>query len=125
MKLISQIFFLFLLTILNCYSSENINFNEWKKNNEKNSQQVNGKKIEKKKKKSNYSERKKIKNRLAWIKKRTSQIETIISDCEKMLIDPNNKSDHELLNKNLEKINTVESEYLKLLEENETLESRL
>ena len=31
MKLISQIFFLFLLTILNCYSSENINFNEWKK----------------------------------------------------------------------------------------------
>ena len=32
MKLISQISFLFLLTILNCYSSENINFNEWKKN---------------------------------------------------------------------------------------------
>ena len=32
MKLISQIFFLFLLTILKCYSSENINFNEWKKN---------------------------------------------------------------------------------------------
>ena len=32
MKLISQIFFLFLLTILNSYSSENINFNEWKKN---------------------------------------------------------------------------------------------
>jgi len=31
MKLISQIFFLFLITILNCYSSENINFNEWKK----------------------------------------------------------------------------------------------
>ena len=86
---------------------------------------MNGKKIEKKKKKSNYSERKKIKNRLAWIKKRTSQIETIISDCEKILIDPDNKSDHELLNKNLEKINTVESEYLELLEENETLESKL
>ena len=86
---------------------------------------MNGKKIEKKKKKSNYSERKKIKNRLAWIKKRTSQIETIISDCEKILIDPDNKSDHELLNKNLEKINTVELEYLKLLEENETLESKL
>ena len=32
MKLISQIFFLFSLTILNCYSSENINFIEWKKN---------------------------------------------------------------------------------------------
>ena len=32
MKLISQIFFLFLLTILNSHSSENINFNEWKKN---------------------------------------------------------------------------------------------
>jgi len=32
MKLISQIFFLFSLTILSCYSSENINFNEWKKN---------------------------------------------------------------------------------------------
>ena len=32
MKLISQIFFLFLITILNCYSSENIDFNEWKKN---------------------------------------------------------------------------------------------
>ena len=32
MKLISKIFFLFLLTILNCYSSENINFKEWKKN---------------------------------------------------------------------------------------------
>ncbi len=103
----------------------NYEYYEWKKNNEKNSQQVNGKKIEKKKKKSNYSERKKIKNRLAWIKKRTSQIETIISDCEKILIDPDNKSDHELLNKNLEKINTVESEYLKLLEENETLESKL
>ena len=103
----------------------NYEYYEWKKNNEKNSQQVNGKKIEKKKKKSNYSERKKIKNRLAWIKKRTSQIETIISDCEKILIDPDNKSDHELLNKNLERINTVESEYLKLLEENETLESKL
>ena len=103
----------------------NYEYYEWKKNNEKNSQQVNGKKIEKKKKKSNYSERKKIKNRLAWIKKRTSQIETIISDCEKILIDPDNKSDHELLNTNLEKINAVESEYLKLLEENETLESKL
>ena len=32
MKLISQIFFLFSLTILNCYSSENINFDKWKKN---------------------------------------------------------------------------------------------
>ena len=32
MKLISQISFLFLLIISNCYSSENINFNEWKKN---------------------------------------------------------------------------------------------
>ena len=103
----------------------NYEYYEWKKNNEKNSQQVNGKKIEKKKKKSNYSERKKIKNRLAWIKKRTSQIETIISDCEKILIDPDNKSDHELLNTNLEKINAVESEYLKLLEENETLEGKL
>ena len=103
----------------------NYEYYEWKKNNDKNSQQVNGNKIKKKKKKSNYSERKKIKNRLAWIKKRTSQIETIISDCEKILIDPDNKSDHELLNTNLEKINAVESEYLKLLEENETLESKL
>tara|TARA_A100001011_G_scaffold269313_1_gene278505 strand:+ start:704 stop:1705 length:1002 start_codon:yes stop_codon:yes gene_type:complete len=32
MKLISKIFFLFLLTILNCNSSENVNFNKWKKN---------------------------------------------------------------------------------------------
>ena len=32
MKLISQIFFLFFLTISNCYSSENIDFNEWKMN---------------------------------------------------------------------------------------------
>ena len=32
MKLISQIFFLFLISIFNCFSSENINFNEWKKN---------------------------------------------------------------------------------------------
>ena len=32
MKLISQIIFLSLITILNCYSSENIDFNEWKKN---------------------------------------------------------------------------------------------
>ena len=32
MKLISQVFFLFLLTILNCHSSENINFNKWKNN---------------------------------------------------------------------------------------------
>ncbi len=32
MKLISQIFFILLLTIFNCYSSENINFKEWKKN---------------------------------------------------------------------------------------------
>ena len=32
MKLISQILFLLLLTISNCYSSENINFKEWKKN---------------------------------------------------------------------------------------------
>ena len=32
MKLISQIFFLLLISIFNCFSSENINFNEWKKN---------------------------------------------------------------------------------------------
>ena len=32
MKLISQIFLLFLIIILNCNSSENISFNEWKKN---------------------------------------------------------------------------------------------
>ena len=32
MKLISQIFFLYFLTFLNCYSSENIDFDNWKKN---------------------------------------------------------------------------------------------
>ena len=32
MKLISQIFFLFLKFIFNCFSSENNSFNEWKKN---------------------------------------------------------------------------------------------
>ena len=32
MKLISQIFFLYFLIFLNCYSSESINFDDWKKN---------------------------------------------------------------------------------------------
>ena len=32
MRVISQIIFLFLLTMFNCNSSENVNFKEWKKN---------------------------------------------------------------------------------------------
>jgi hypothetical protein len=61
----------------------NYEYNEWKRNNEKTSISENVKKIKTRKRKGTYCEGEKIKNRLAGIKKRTSQIETIISDCEK------------------------------------------
>ena len=99
----------------------NYEYYEWKKNEEKgvlNNDRIKGKK---KKKNDYHIERKKIRNRLSWINKRTPVIEKIINELEEMLNDPKNKSDHELLNEKLEEIQFLEIEYLDLLEEKDKL----
>ena len=99
----------------------NYEYYEWKKNEEKgvlNNDRIKGKK---KKKNDHHIERKKIRNRLSWINKRTPVIEKIINELEEMLNDPKNKSDHELLNEKLEEIQFLEIEYLDLLEEKDNL----
>jgi len=72
--------------------------------------------------KSNFQQRKKIRNRLAWIKKRFKTIEKELEEQRIVAQDPACAEDYELLQKAMETRNILETEYLKLMEEQETLQ---
>tara|TARA_B100000959_G_scaffold148651_1_gene156023 strand:- start:9432 stop:11300 length:1869 start_codon:yes stop_codon:yes gene_type:complete len=72
-------------------------------------------------KKADYKERKKNKNRMAWINKRFTAIEKEIEEFELVITDPINASDSELLQRNMSKIKVLEREYLSLINEKDNI----
>jgi len=100
----------------------NYEYYEWKKN----AREVEG--IKKspidnsKENKLKYKERKKNKNRLAWINKRFKRIEKEIKELELVLKDEKNISNAGLLERTMRKTSILEEEYLNLIKEKDDLE---
>ena len=99
----------------------NYEYYEWKKQEEKQTQSVKPKVKIKSKRKSDYKERKKARNRLSWIEKRFTTIENELESQRSISQDPANGDDYELLQKAMETMTNLESEYLELMEEQENL----
>ena len=100
----------------------NYEYFEWKKKEEKDLLVNNDRVVEKVgKNKNSYAEKKRIRNRLTWINKRSNEIDKAIEGLNKEINDPENSSDHSLLKEKLEDLELLEGEYLELLEEKETL----
>ena len=72
--------------------------------------------------KSDYQQRKKIRNRLTWIEKRFGTIEKELEEQRIVVQDPACADDYKLLQKAMKAMNILEAEYLKLMEEQETLQ---
>ena len=68
-----------------------------------------------------YKERKKTRNRLAWIKKRFKNIEIELENQRSITKDPANGDNFELLHQAMETMNTLEIEYLELIDEQDNL----
>ena len=73
-------------------------------------------------KKQKYQQRKKTRNRLAWIKKQFKTIEKELEEQTNFLQDPTYAGDFEKIQKAIETMNKLENEYLKLMEEQELLQ---
>jgi len=99
----------------------NYEYYKWKKQGEKQTQSVKPKVKIKSKRKSDYKERKKARNRLSWIEKRFTTIENELESQRSISQDPANGDDYELLQKAMETMTNLESEYLELMEEQENL----
>jgi ATPase subunit of ABC transporter with duplicated ATPase domains len=99
----------------------NYEYYEWKKQEEKQTQSVKPKVKIKSKRKSDYKERKKARNRLSWIEKRFTTIENELESQRSISQDPANGDDYELLQKAMETMTNLESEYLELMGEQENL----
>ena len=100
----------------------NYEYYEWKKNE----REVEGNKKSpidnSKENKLKYKERKKNKNRLAWINKRFKRIEKEIKELELVLKDEKNISNAGLLERTMRKTSILEEEYLNLIKEKDDLE---
>ena len=100
----------------------NYEYFEWKKKEEKDLLLNNDRVVEKAgKNKNSYAEKKRIRNRLTWINKKSNEIDKAIEGLNKEINDPENSSDHSLLKEKLDDLELLEGEYLELLEEKETL----
>jgi len=99
----------------------NYEYYEWKKREEKSAESPKPKIKSESKGKSDYKERKKVRNRLAWIEKRFKSIETELENQRSITQDPAKGDDYELLQKAMETMTNLESEYLELMEEQERL----
>ena len=99
----------------------NYEYYEWKKQEEKSAESLKSKIKSESKGKSDYKKRKKVRNRLAWIEKRFKSIETELKNQRFITQDPANGDDYELLQKAMETMTNLESEYLELMEEQEEL----
>jgi ATP-binding cassette subfamily F protein 3 len=99
----------------------NYEYYEWKKQEEtKRNSKKSKVKIESKQK-SDYKEQKKIRNRLAWIDKRFKTIENEIEKERALTNNSDYKDKYEILECALNNMNTLEKEYLELMEEQERL----
>lgn len=97
----------------------NYDYYAWKKQEEQSKKPKNLKTKTESKGKSDYKERKKIRNRLAWIDKRFKRIEVEIETNRLIIQNPDYAEDYEKLQNAMEIMNTLELEYLELMEEQE------
>ena len=102
----------------------NYEYYEWKKNNTFQNKELNSKERIKPKIKSEYKERKKQRNRLAWIRKRNKTIEIELENQRIIVKDPDNGGNYDVLQKAMELMNSLEKEYLDLMEEEELLKNK-
>ncbi len=101
----------------------NYKYYEWKKLEEKSAESTKPKVKKESKGKSDYKERKKIRNRLAWIEKRFNSIENELESQRAITQNPANGDKYELLQDAMNVMNQLELEYLELMEELERLSS--
>jgi len=99
----------------------NYDYYDWKKQEIKETKSDIPKVKTQSKGKPNYKKRKKVRNRLSWIDKRFYTIENELEIQRSIIQDPENGRDFELLQKTLEKMTDLESEYLGLMSEKEIL----
>ena len=99
----------------------NYEYYAWKKQEEKSEETFSRTVKVERKGKSDYKERKKTRNRLAWIEKRFKVIEKEINEQRGITQDSSIGDDYELLQKAMGIMNRLENEYLELMEEQEKL----
>ena len=99
----------------------NYKYYEWKKQEGKSAEPIEIKVKSESKGKSDYKERKKIRNRLAWIEKRFNSIENELESQRAITQNPANGDKYELLQDAMNVMNQLELEYLELMEEQEKL----
>ena len=99
----------------------NYEYYAWKKQEEKSEETFSITAKVERKGKSDYKERKKTRNRLAWIEKRFKVIEKEINEQRGITQDSSTGDDYELLQKAMGIMNRLENEYLELMEEQEKL----
>jgi len=103
----------------------NYDYFSWKKGQENSKEKNSARKPQAPKKKKNYKEQKKIKNRLTWIKKRFDEIEVELEQSRRVLNNSENASNYEKIQKTMESMNLLENEYLSLIENQEKLQTEL
>ena len=99
----------------------NYEYYEWKKKKEFQNNSSKSKVKNESRKKTHYKLKKKARNRLAWIDKRFTVLENKIEEERALTNDPANNDDYEILQNALDNMNTLEKEYLDLMEEQERL----
>ena len=98
----------------------NYEYYEWKKL--KNSNNIISQKAKNPlKRKSNYEAKKKKRNRVSWIEKRFKNIENELEKQRLITKNPENSDNYETLQNSMDIMNNLESEYIELMEEHETL----
>ena len=103
----------------------NYDYYEWKKKDEQSAKSLITKVKPDTKRKADYKEMKKRRNRLSWIEKRFKAIEAEIDTQRSITQDSTNGDNFELLQKAMEKMSVLENEYLDLMEEQETLATKV
>ena len=98
----------------------NYEYYEWKKLKNSNNN-ISHKAKKSSKNKSNYQDKKKKRNRLSWIEKRFKNIENELEKQRLITKNPENTDNYETLQNSMDIMNNLESEYLELMEEHETL----
>ena len=99
----------------------NYEYYEWKKQQETKRNSSTSKVKIASRKKSDYKEQKKVRNRLAWIEKRFKAIENQIEKERALTNNPDYNDNYEILQDALNNMNILEKEYLELMEEQERL----
>ena len=92
----------------------NYDYYEWKKQSEKSIESNKPKVKNESKGKSEFKERKRTRNRLAWIEKRFKSIELELEDQRSISQDLADGDDYEFLQKTMETMSELENEYPRL-----------